>query len=118
MLTGEDISAWRGNTGQWQVVGDVFLSPTNEKLLNAKPGTGVIVNGPKGRTSHLLSKEDFGDIKAHIDIVMHGKAGTAMQAYANQLSDTDVAAVVTYERNAFGNSTGDVVQPTTIKAAR
>lgn len=59
-----------------------------------------------------------GDVKGHIDIVMHGKAGTAMAAYAAQLSDADMAAVITYERNAFGNDTGDVVQPSTIKAAR
>ncbi len=60
----------------------------------------------------------LGDVKAHIEIVMNGKAGTAMQAYSNQLSDSDLAAIVTYERNAFGNSTGDVVQPSTIKSAR
>jgi len=70
MLTGEDLSAWRGNTGQWQVVGDVFLNPVNEKLLSAKGGEGVILNGPKGRTSHLLSKEEFGDIKAHIEFMV------------------------------------------------
>jgi cytochrome c oxidase subunit 2 len=59
-----------------------------------------------------------GDVNAHINIVMNGKAGTAMAAYAAQLSDADMAAVITYERNAFGNDTGDVVQPSTIKAAR
>jgi cytochrome c oxidase subunit 2 len=59
-----------------------------------------------------------GPVDAHINIVMKGKAGTAMQAYAGQLGDADVAAVVTYERNAFGNNTGDVVQPSQIKAKR
>ncbi len=59
-----------------------------------------------------------GDIKAHIDIVMNGKAGTAMQAFGGQLNDSDLAAVITYERNAFGNNTGDLVQPSTIKSAR
>nr|WP_228497458.1 cytochrome c oxidase subunit II [Shewanella intestini] len=51
-----------------------------------------------------------GDINAHIDIVANGKAGTAMQAFAKQLSATDIAAVVTYERNAWGNNSGDIVQ--------
>ena len=41
-----------------------------------------------------------------------------MAAFAKQLSDTDVAAVVTYERNAWGNKTGDAVQPAEVKAAR
>ncbi len=60
----------------------------------------------------------LGDIAAHIDIVMNGKAGTAMQAFAGQLNDVDIAAVTTYERNAWGNDTGDMVQPAAIKAAR
>lgn len=59
-----------------------------------------------------------GDINAHIDIVMNGKAGTAMQAFASQLSDADIAAVVTYERNGLGNSVGDMAQPADIKALR
>lgn len=59
-----------------------------------------------------------GNMKAHIDIVMNGKAGTAMQAFGKQLSDSDLAAVITYERNALSNSTGDFVQPATIKSAR
>nr|CAA6823403.1 MAG: Cytochrome c oxidase polypeptide II (EC [uncultured Thiotrichaceae bacterium] len=59
-----------------------------------------------------------GDLAAHIDIVFNGKAGTAMQAFAGQLSDSDIAAVVTYERNGLGNSVGDMVQPADIKALR
>jgi cytochrome c oxidase subunit II len=59
-----------------------------------------------------------GPVDAHIDMVMKGKPGTAMQAFAAQLGDADIAAVVTYERNAFGNNTGDVVQPSQIKAKR
>ncbi|VAW77663.1 Cytochrome c oxidase polypeptide II, partial [hydrothermal vent metagenome] len=55
---------------------------------------------------------------AHVDIVMHGKPGTAMGAFADQLNDIDLAAIITYERNAWGNSTGDLVQPSEIKAAR
>lgn len=55
---------------------------------------------------------------AHIDIAMNGKAGTAMAAYKDQLSDADLAAVLTYQRNAFGNNTGDAVQPAEIKSAR
>jgi cytochrome c oxidase subunit 2 len=60
----------------------------------------------------------MGDINAHIDIVMNGKTGTAMQAFKSQLSDVDLAAVITFERNSFGNSVGDMVQPLTIKSLR
>ncbi|GAB4349658.1 MAG: cytochrome c oxidase subunit II [Immundisolibacter sp.] len=59
-----------------------------------------------------------GPIEGHVDIVLNGKAGTAMQAFGAQLNDVDLAAVITYERNAFGNTMGDLVQPSQIKAAR
>jgi cytochrome c oxidase subunit 2 len=55
-----------------------------------------------------------GPVKDHIDIVMNGRAGTAMSAWREKLSETDIAAALTYTRNAFGNDTGDVVQPLTI----
>lgn len=60
----------------------------------------------------------LGDVKAHIDVVMNGKAGTSMSAFKGQLSDADIAAVITYERNSFGNTVGDLVQPSTIKSLR
>jgi cytochrome c oxidase subunit 2 len=53
----------------------------------------------------------------HIAIVLHGKQGTAMPAFT-QLSDIDVAAVVTYERNAWSNKTGDTVQPSEVRSQR
>lgn len=64
------------------------------------------------------SKIATGPVAAHLNIVMHGKPGTAMAAFAGQFNDADIAAVVTYERNAFGNNTGDVIQPSQVKALR
>ncbi|WP_438269719.1 cytochrome c oxidase subunit II [Photobacterium sanguinicancri] len=52
----------------------------------------------------------------HISIVVHGKAGTAMQAFGPQLSLKEIAAVITYERNAWGNNTGDTVQAAEVQA--
>lgn len=53
-----------------------------------------------------------GDLAAHLDIVINGSAvNPAMAAYGEQLSEVDMAAVLTYQRNAFGNNTGDVIQP-------
>ncbi len=63
------------------------------------------------------SKIATGPAEAHIDIVLHGKAGTAMQAFGQQLNDADLAAVITYERNSWGNA-ASVVQPADVKAAR
>lgn len=59
-----------------------------------------------------------GPLEVHIDLVMNGRGGTEMQSWAPQLSDRELAAVITYERNAWGNSTADVVQPKTIYATR
>ena len=52
----------------------------------------------------------MGGVDSHLNVIVNGVAGTAMQAFGAQLSDVDVAAVTTYQRNAFGNNTGDVVQ--------
>lgn len=59
-----------------------------------------------------------GPIAGHLDIVLNGKAGTAMQAFKEQLKDVEIAAVVTYERNAFGIDSGDTLQPAAVAAAR
>jgi cytochrome c oxidase subunit 2 len=53
----------------------------------------------------------------HIDIVLNGKPGTAMAAFGKQLNDTDIAAVVTYERTSWSNKAG-MVQPAEVKARR
>jgi len=60
-----------------------------------------IVNGPPQDQIHL---------------VLNGKPGTAMPAWKG-LSDVDIASVITYTRNSWGNKSGDVM-PATIKAAR
>jgi cytochrome c oxidase subunit 2 len=57
-------------------------------------------------------------VSRHIDIILKGVPGTAMQAFSDQLSDEDIAAIVTYERNAWGNDTGDTVQPADVDAIR
>jgi cytochrome c oxidase subunit II len=61
-----------------------------------------IVNGPKA---------------AQVALVLNGKPGTAMTPW-KQLSDVDLAAVITYTRNSWGNKTGEALQPSEIKAAR
>ena len=55
-----------------------------------------------------------GPIQGHADIVLHGKAGTAMQAFSAQLNAAELAAVITWERNSWGNDTGDMIQPSEI----
>ena len=73
------------------------------------PGAFPAINGSKVAT---------GPIDEHIKIVLHGRPGTAMQAFGKQLSDADIAAVVTYQRNAWDNKVGDMVQPAQVAALK
>ena len=52
-----------------------------------------------------------------IDTVLNGRPNTAMQAFKTQLSDTEIAAVISYTRNSWGNKASDV-QPAEVKARR
>lgn len=83
------------------------LPPAFPALAGSK-----IVNSP------LLAADGKIIPNSHVDRVLNGKAGTAMQAFRNSLSDVELAAVITYERNSFGNNKGDMIQPAQIKALR
>jgi len=54
---------------------------------------------------------------ASIDTVLNGRPNTAMQAFGKQLSDTEIAAVITYARNNWGNKANEL-QPAEVKARR
>lgn len=73
------------------------------------PGAFLPLNG---------SKVAKGPIDEHIKVVLHGRPGTAMAAFGPQLSDVDIAAVVTYERNAWDNQVGDVAQAAQVATLR
>jgi len=68
------------------------------------------------------SKVVTGAQAAQIDVVLNGVtkngAPTAMVAFGKQLSNVEIAAVITFTRNNWGNSTGEAVQPADIKARR
>ena len=87
---------------------------TNCAACHGATGAGVPGVFPAMTGSPITT----GPIEPHIDIIIHGKAGTAMQAFGSQLNDADIAAVVTYERNGLGNSVGDMAQPADIKVRR
>lgn len=70
-------------------------------------GTGAPPAFPALKGSQIALE----DMEAHLDVVVNGVRGSAMQAYGNQMSEVDLAAVITYERNAWGNDTGEMVTP-------
>ena len=96
------------------------LMEKGQGLYNSKCGACHQINGqglPPAFPGLKGSAIATGPIQAHLDIVLNGKPGTAMVAW-NTLNDLELAAIMTYERNAWGNDTGDIVQPRDIKAAR
>ncbi len=69
---------------------------------NGEGGVGTAIAGSPIAT---------GELAGHLDVGINGVPGTAMQAFGGQLNDVDMAAVITYQRNAFNNNMGDLVQP-------
>ena len=69
---------------------------------NGEGGVGTAIAGSTIAT---------GDLAGHLQVAINGVPGTAMQAFGGQINDVEMAAVVTYQRNAFGNNMGDLVQP-------
>jgi cytochrome c oxidase subunit 2 len=81
------------------------LPPTFPALTGSK-----IANGPIFGADGKYLKD------SHLDRILNGKG--VMPAWKAILNDTDIAAVIVYERNGLGNSVGDVLQPSQVKAAR
>lgn len=81
------------------------LPPAFPALTGSK-----IVSGPIFDADGKLLKD------SHLDRVFNGKG--VMPAWKGILSDTDIASVITYERNALGNAVGDMLQPSQVKALR
>ena len=99
-----------------------------EKGKKAYAATCAACHGPEGKGIPGVfpalegSKVATGPVDEHIKTVLHGRAtgkfSAQMPPFAAQLNDADVAAIITFERNALGNKAGDVVQPSQVKALR
>lgn len=85
---------------------------TNCAVCHQPDGAGMPPAFPALKGSQIA----LGEVQQHLDVVINGKQGTAMQAFGSQLSEVDLAAVITYERNAWGNNTGDAVTPQQVVA--
>lgn len=86
---------------------------TNCASCHQADGTGMPPMFPALKGSPVVA----GDIDAHLEVVLRGVPGTAMVSFAH-LSDAELAAIVTYKRNAWGNDTGELIRPADVRAAR
>lgn len=105
-------------TKQWQLAD---LRERGEKVFAANCVACHQANGkgvPGAFPALDGSKVVLGKPQAQVDVVLNGRPGTAMAPF-KQLSDVELAAVITYTRNAWGNkATDNVVQPSAVMAAR
>ncbi|WP_445426747.1 cytochrome c oxidase subunit II [Alishewanella sp. HL-SH06] len=97
------------------------LMSTGEKIYQGwcvacHQATGMGLPGifPALKGSELI----LNDRNGHINVLVNGRPGTAMQAFGKQLSLKELAAVITYTRNAFDNNTGDTVQAADVFAVQ
>jgi len=91
------------------------LMAKGEDVYKANCAACHQVNGTGGGPFPALKGSKVattGPISEHLDRIVSGKG--IMPPFGSQLSALDIAAVTTYERNAWGNNTGDVVQPSQV----
>ena len=93
------------------------LMAKGEEVYNANCASCHQINGDGIPDTFPAIKDSAiatGDVDEHINIALNGK-GAMMPAFASMLSASELAAVITYQRNAFGNEMEDYIQPSEIK---
>ncbi len=125
----EDYEAWVKKADKVEPAGKPLPTYTMEQLMSKgkalyntncaachRPdGVGMPPTFPALKGSSIAVGKP---VSRHIKLVLHGVPGTAMQAFEKQLNEKELAAIITYERNAFGNNTGDMVQPADVRAVK
>ena len=118
---GETVAMVDSTTAAAAQVPVVAEELSGEALYNINCSACHQVNGqglPPAFPSLVDSAMVKGPVAKHIDIVMNGRVGTAMIGFSSQLGDAELAAIINYERNAWGLNSGDTVQASDIAAAR
>jgi cytochrome c oxidase subunit 2 len=82
--------------------------PVDGKALYLSQCSACHLADGAGRPPYIASLQGgrlvIGPVRAHIEIVLNGKQQTAMPAFAPQLNDEQIAAIINYERNSWGNN--------------
>ena len=129
VLSAADYSAWvDGKKKEMAALAD---DPAKVWVLPELLARGEKVYGANCAACHQANGKGAGPIKpldgspkvldadplTQIHVVLNGQANGAMPSW-KQLSDTELAAVITFTKNNWSNKTGQVVQPTQVAAAR
>ncbi|HJV96016.1 MAG TPA: cytochrome c oxidase subunit II [Albitalea sp.] len=129
VLSAEDYTAWvEGKKKAMAALADdpnkvwqlSELVARGEKVYNANCAACHQPNGKGGGPIKALDASPIvldADKNKQLQIVLHGQPNTAMPSW-KQLSDTELAAVITFTKNHWSNATGQLLQPTEVAAAR
>lgn len=109
-----DLAAWQEKSvGDWKIVGDVSLPADNPKLLAPRPGSGVLYNGPKGRTRNIFTKKYYADVEAHVEFTVAKGQNSGvyfMGRYEIQLLDSWDSAKDKPREKVFYGDCGGIYQ--------
>ena len=67
LFDGQTLAGWRAPTGDWKAVGEISLDLADPAKLRAASGTGVLLNGDKGRTVNFITEGEWGDLELHVE---------------------------------------------------
>jgi len=129
VLSAEDYSQWVD--GKRRALAAAADDPNKEWTLDELVARGQKVYSANCAVCHRPDGKGAGPIKpldgsaivlndpaGEIRTVLDGRLNGAMPSWSKQLSDTEIAAVVTYTKNSWSNKTGKLVQPAEVAAAR
>jgi len=129
VVTAEEYTQWVD--GEKKKLAAKADDPSKEWKLDELVARGEKVYNANCAACHKADGAGAGPIKAlvgsavvldadkakQIAVLLNGQNNGAMPAW-KQLSDTEIAAVITYTKNSWTNKTGQVVQPAEVVAAR
>ena len=129
VLSHADYAAWVD--GKRKELAALADDPNKVWTLADLSARGAKVYAANCAACHQASGKGAGPIKAldgspvvldsdkirEITVLLQGQNNGAMPAW-KQLSNTELAAVITFTKNNWGNQTGQLVQPSEVEAAR
>ena len=129
VVSAVEYTAWV--EGQQKAMLALAEDPSKVWELSALVSRGKQVYGTNCVACHQATGKGAGAIKPldgsavvlnsdHTEVIstlLNGRGNGAMPAW-KQLSDTEIAAVITYAKNSWSNQSGDLIQPAEVQAAR
>ncbi len=85
------LEAWKKPSDKWISAADATLHPDNPRLLVAKPGKGIFLNGLKGNANNLLSQQVFGDLEVHVEFLISKGSNSGVKFHGHyeiQINDS------------------------------